>query len=343
MHAIISAVKVSELGEFGLIDRLAKIVDRSAGKQASGQRLIVGIGDDAAAWRGDTSIQLATVDSFIQDIDFSLDIATWEELGWKALAASTSDIAAMGGEPRYALVSLALPGHTEVEDVIALYRGMVALADELGMVIVGGDTSSAAIVAIAITVLGSAKNGGNHILIRSGAQPGEKIAVTGYLGTAAAGLEMLRGKLQFDPESANELRKAFLHPYPRIAEGQQLVAQGVKTAIDISDGLISDLNHICRLSRVGARVEIDRVPVAPQVKANFGSRALEIALAGGEDFELLFTASAETIDKVKTAVSCPVTVIGEIIADEVGKVTPIDRQGNPFRLGKAGWEHFKTR
>lgn len=343
MHAIISAVKVSELGEFGLIDRLAKIVDRSAGKQASGQRLIVGIGDDAAAWRGDTSIQLATVDSFIQDIDFSLDIATWEELGWKALAASTSDIAAMGGEPRYALVSLALPGHTEVEDVIALYRGMVALADELGMVIVGGDTSSAAIVAIAITVLGSAKNGGNHILIRSGAQPGEKIAVTGYLGTAAAGLEMLRGKLQFDPESANELRKAFLHPYPRIAEGQQLVAQGVKTAIDISDGLISDLNHICRLSRVGARVEIDRVPVAPQVKANFGSRALEIALAGGEDFELLFTASAETIDKVKTAVSCPVTVIGEIIADEVGKVTLIDRQGNPFRLGKAGWEHFKTR
>ena len=343
MHAIISAVKVSELGEFGLIDRLAKIVDRSAGKQASGQRLIVGIGDDAAAWRGDTSIQLATVDSFIQDIDFSLDIATWEELGWKALAASTSDIAAMGGEPRYALVSLALPGHTEVEDVIALYRGMVALADELGMVIVGGDTSSAAIVAIAITVLGSAKNGENHILIRSGAQPGEKIAVTGYLGTAAAGLEMLRGKLQFDPESANELRKAFLHPYPRIAEGQQLVAQGVKTAIDISDGLISDLNHICRLSRVGARVEIDRVPVAPQVKANFGSRALEIALAGGEDFELLFTASAETIDKVKTAVSCPVTVIGEIIADEVGKVTPIDRQGNPFRLGKAGWEHFKTR
>jgi thiamine-monophosphate kinase len=151
------------------------------------------------------------------------------------------------------------------------------------------------------------------------------------------------GKLQFDPESANELRKAFLHPYPRIAEGQQLVAQGVKTAIDISDGLISDLNHICRLSRVGARVEIDRVPVAPQVKANFGSRALEIALAGGEDFELLFTASAETIDKVKTAVSCPVTVIGEIIADEVGKVTLIDRQGNPFRLGKAGWEHFKTR
>ena len=343
MHAIISAVKVSELGEFGLIDRLAKIVDRSAGKQASGQRLIVGIGDDAAAWRGDTSIQLATVDSFIQDIDFSLDIATWGELGWKALAASTSDIAAMGGEPRYALVSLALPGHTEVEDVIALYRGMVALADELGMVIVGGDTSSAAIVAIAITVLGSAKNGENHILIRSGAQPGEKIAVTGYLGAAAAGLEMLRGKLQFDTESANELRKAFLHPYPRIAEGQQLVAQGVKTAIDISDGLISDLNHICRLSRVGARVEIDRVPVAPQVKANFGSRALEIALAGGEDFELLFTASAETIDKVKTAVSCPVTVIGEVIADEVGKVTLIDRQGNPFRLGKAGWEHFKTR
>ena len=343
MHAIISVVKVSELGEFGLIDLLAKMVNSSPGSQASRQQLIIGIGDDAAAWRGDASIQLATVDSFIQDVHFSLAIASWDELGWKALAASLSDIAAMGGIPTYALVSVALPDHTEVEDVTAMYRGMIELAQQFGVALAGGDTSSAPLVVITITVLGSTKNRDKHILTRSGAEPGEKVAVTGYLGTAAAGLEMLTEKLQLDAEVATYLRKAFLHPYPRIAEGQLLVEHGVKTAIDISDGLISDLNHICKLSQVGARIEIDRLPIEPVVRANFGDKSLELALSGGEDYELLFTASAQTIDKVKTAVSCPVTVIGEIVADETGKVTLVDSNGNLFHLQKVGWEHFTTR
>jgi len=336
-------MKVSELGEFGLIDLLAKMVNSLPGSQASRQQLIIGIGDDAAAWHGDTSTQLATVDSFIQDIHFSLDIASWNELGWKALAVNLSDIAAMGGIPTYALVSLALPDHTEVEDVTAMYRGMIELAQQFGVVIVGGDTSSAPLVAITITVLGSIKNRGKHMLTRSGAEPGEKVAVTGHLGTAAAGLEMLSEKLKLDSEAATCLRKAFLRPYPRIAEGQLLVEQGVKTAIDISDGLISDLNHICKLSQVGARIEVDRVPIEPVVRANFGDKSLELALSGGEDYELLFTGSAQIIDKVKTAVSCLVTVIGEIVAGETGKVTLVDSKGNPFHLQKVGWEHFTTR
>jgi len=336
-------MKVSELGEFGLIDLLAKMVNSSPGSQVSRQQLIIGIGDDAAAWHGDASTQLATVDSFIQDVHFSLDITSWDELGWKALAVNLSDIAAMGGMATYALVSLALPGHTEVEDVTAMYRGMIELAQQFGVVIAGGDTSSAPLVAITITVLGSTKNRDKHILTRSGAEPGDKVAVTGYLGAAAAGLEMLTEKLKLDSEVATCLRKAFLRPYPRIVEGQLLVEQGVKTAIDISDGLISDLNHICKLSQVGARIEVDRLPIEPMVGANFGDKSLELALSGGEDYELLFTGSAQTIDRVKMAVSCPVTVIGEIVADEARKVTLVDSKGNPFRLQKAGWEHFTTR
>jgi len=329
-------MKVSELGEFGLIDLLAKMASSSPSKQ-----LIIGIGDDAAAWYGDDSIQLATVDSFIQDVHFSLDIASWEDLGWKAMASNLSDIAAMGGVPKYALVSLAIPPHTEVEDVTGLYQGMIELAQQFGVTIIGGDINSAPLVAITITILGSTRTRNKHILTRSAAQPGEQVAVTGYLGAAAAGLEMLTKQLQFDPEATAFLKRAFLHPCPRLAEGQLLVDQGVKTAIDISDGLISDLNQICKSSQVGARIEIDRVPIQPTVKANLSHKSLELALSGGEDYELLFTARAEVIDKVKGATSCPITVIGEIVADK--KITLVDSQGNPFNLGKTGWEHFITR
>ena len=337
-------MKVSELGEFGLIDLLAKMAYSAQDNQkASWQQLIIGIGDDAAAWRSDASTQLATIDSFIQDVHFSLGVTSWEDLGWKAMVVNLSDIAAMGGIPRYALVSLALPGHTEVEDVTALYKGMIELAQRFGVAIVGGDTSSAPLVAINITILGSTRGQAQHILTRSAARPGDKVAVTGELGAAAAGVRMLNRKLQFSPEATACFKRAFLRPSPRIAEGQILVEQGVKTAIDISDGLIQDLSHICKASQVGARIEIDRVPIQPEVKANFGDRALELALSGGEDYELLFTGGTEVIDKVKKAASCPVTVIGEIVADKTGKITLVDKKGKPFNLGKTGWEHFAPR
>ncbi len=335
-------MKVSELGEFGLIDRLAKIASSAEDKRiASWQELIIGIGDDAAAWQGNTTTQLATVDSFIQDVHFSLGSASWEDLGWKALAVNLSDIAAMGGIPKYALVSLALPDHTNVDDVVSLYQGMVELAQQSRLAVVGGDISRAPLVVITITILGNTRN--HDLLTRSAAKPGEQIAVTGYLGAAAAGLEMLTQQLQFDNEATHSLRNAFLHPYPRVAEGQLLVEQGVKTAIDISDGLIADLTHICEQSQVGAQVEVDRVPIHPVAEASFGVKSLELALSGGEDYELLFTASTETINKVETAVSCPITVIGEITADNIGTVTLVDRQGNPVNLGKKGWEHFSPK
>ena len=336
-------MKASELGEAGLINLIAGIVNSTQDKTVpSWQQLFMGIGDDAAAWYGDSSIQLATVDTLRQGVHFTLETMDWPDLGWKALAVNLSDIAAMGGLPRYALVSLALPEETELENVRELYRGIVELARRFGVAIIGGDTDRSPLVDISITVIGSTRGRDQPVLTRSAAKVGDKVAVTGYMGGAAGGLEMLTKHLQFDSKATDSLRQAFRRPYPRVEVGQILVDKGVRAAIDISDGLIADLNHICHKSCVGARIEVERVPIAPAVKANFGARALELALSGGEDYELLFTAGSEIIEQVKASTSCPITVIGEIIADGENEVNLVDGHGRPVRLTKTGWEHFKT-
>ncbi len=334
-------MKVSELGEFGLIDLLAKIISTSQNQQfESWRQLIIGIGDDAAAWQGDTSIQLATTDTMTQDIHFNLDMISWPELGWKILAINLSDIAAMGGLPTYALVSLSLPIDTEVGNIVDMYRGMMELAQQFEVAIVGGNISRAPIVSITITVLGKTQN--KHLLTRSAAKPGDRIAVTGYLGSAAAGLVMLKEQLKLTAEATTYLKDAFLRPKPRIAEGRLLTNKGVKTAIDISDGLVSDLPHICEASRVSARVETERLPIHPLVRDNFGEKSLELALSGGEDYELLFTASAEVIDEVKESASLPVTIIGEI-TEGIGKVELVATKGETPNLRRTGWDHFRPK
>ena len=334
-------MKVKEIGEFGLIARLSKMAKQTENKkQAAWQQLIVGIGDDAAAYLGGGTVQLATVDSLVQDVHFSLSYMSWRELGWKSLAVNLSDIAAMGGSPWYALISIGLPGDTKVEDVVALYKGMSAIAGKFGTAIVGGDTVSSPFVFISVTVIGCAIGKNNRILRRSAAKAGDKIAVTNYLGASAAGLEMLRKNLKFKPKMAKELKQAHLTPNPRVVEGQLLIEKGVKCGMDISDGLVGDLTHICHESKVGARINIDLIPVSPAVKDCFGTRALELALTGGEDYELLFTASPFVMNKVKKAMQCPVTVIGEITEGKAGKVNLIDSQGKPFSIKKTGWDHF---
>jgi thiamine-monophosphate kinase len=178
------------------------------------------------------------------------------------------------------------------------------------------------------------------MLRRSAARPGDKIAVTNYLGASAAGLEMLSKKLKFSPKYAKQMRQAHLTPNPRVSEGRLLIEKGVKCGMDISDGLIGDLTHICQESKVSAQINVDDVPVSPAVKTCFGKRALEMTLTGGEDYELLFTASPNVINKVKKAIQCPVTVIGEIKAEKTGKVTLLDSKGKPFSIKKIGWDHF---
>jgi thiamine-monophosphate kinase len=331
-------MKVRDLGEFGLIDLLAKMI-RDAGVDRLGpDRPVIGIGDDAAAWRGDASLQLATVDTMVQDVHFSLDTITWPELGWKSLAINLSDIAAMGGVPAYALVALALPTDTPVDAVTRIYDGMIECARQFKLALVGGNISRAPQISITITVLGSCPQ--NKTLRRDMARPGDLIAVTGFLGSAGGGREMLMKNLKLKPTSTKYLRGAFLNPVPRVAAGRILVKHGITAAIDVSDGLLADLHHICQASGVAARVDISRLPIHRFLKASFGEKAVELALAGGEDYELLFTGGAATISSVKAEIACPVTAIGEITAGEPGKIDLVDAKGSPVTIKKTGWSHF---
>ena len=334
-------MKLSELGEFGLIDVIQRIAEKSRNpRYNSWRQLLVGIGDDAAAWQSGNYIQLATTDTLVQDIHFDLSVISWRELGWKAMAVNLSDIAAMGGIPEYALISLALPGELEVENISAFCHGMIELADKFEVAIAGGNLASSPNLVITITVTGRSKD--NRILKRSTAIPGEQIAVTGFLGLSAAGLKMLQEKTKLDDATTDILRQAHLRPTPRIKEGQLLLQQGVNAAIDISDGLVADLDHLCQASKVNAKIEIDKVPVHPLVKANFPDYQ-ELSLSGGEEYELVFTTDKVTMEKVKRALDCPVSMIGEITDENLpARVTLANSKGNTVTPTKVGWEHFKN-
>jgi len=211
--AIIRTMTLSDLGEFGLIDLIRSIAANENSESSPCRGVLVGIGDDATAWQTDNHIQLATTDTLVQDIHFDLAITGWQELGWKALAVNLSDIAAMGGIPRYALLSLALPGELKVEDISKFISAMVRLAREFGTALVGGNVATAPNVVITVTVIGYST--GETILRRSTASPGERIAVTGHLGLSAAGLVMLKNRLVLGNDANTILRRAHLQPVPR--------------------------------------------------------------------------------------------------------------------------------
>lgn len=334
-------MKIAELGEFGLIELIADIVSKSRDtKSTSWQKLIIGIGDDATVWKDDEHIHLATTDSLIQDIHFDLIITSWEDIGWKAMAANLSDVAAMGGSAKYALVSLALPGELETNCIINLYHGMINIASQFDVAVVGGNITSADKVNINITIFGSLK--GKTMLTRSAAMPGEQIAITGYTGISAAGLQMLRHQLIFNPEAAEFLKLAYRRPTPKIKEGQALLYHGVRAAIDISDGLIGDLTHICQASKVGARIMENQLPIHPTIKANFTSDWQQLVLNGGEDYELLFTAKSQVMAKLQNSFVSPITVIGEVTEEMAGQVTLLDTAGKSIHWHETGWEHFKS-
>jgi len=335
------SVKIFELGEFGLIDRLTELVAEAEKRLPEGRaKPLIGIGDDAAAWQYEDSIQLATTDSLVEGVHFTLDTISWRQLGYKALSVNLSDIAAMGGIPKHVLVSLALPGNTEVDDILKLYNGLIEMAAEYKVAIAGGDTTGAPIVVINITVLGVTSDNTQKPLTRCSARPGDKIAVTGQLGAAAAGLKILKQKSEGTDKINEALKKAFLKPQPRIAEGILLSESGIKTAIDISDGLLADLKHIVKQSGVGARINTIKIPVYPAIKEVFPDEALKLALSGGEDYELLFCGSDEAINSVMKKSGCPITVIGEITEDNNGRVILLDKDGKPFETDETGWEHF---
>ncbi|MFA5374871.1 MAG: thiamine-phosphate kinase [Dehalococcoidia bacterium] len=327
-------MKVSESGEFGLIELIAKTV----GKTGS-DNLLIGIGDDAACWRAE-GLQLATTDTLIEGVHFDFKTVTWRELGWKAMAVNVSDIAAMGGRPLYALVSLAIPADTDTESVVDLYTGMLELAKKFKVRIVGGDTVASPVTTITLTIVGEAENKGK-VLRRSAAKPGDMIAVTGTFGASAAGLAMMQRRLSLDKKTEAMLREAHFKPAPRVKEGLILARNGVKAAIDVSDGLLGDLEKMCLASGVGAKLYSERIPIHPDVVKSFGNEAITLALTGGEDYELILTATQKILDKAKRELPRPLTVIGRIVKGKDVKV--LDEDGNEFSWSSSGWDHFAKR
>ncbi len=335
-------MKVSQIGQFGLIDKIARLIEDSSRPQAeSWQNLRTGVGDDCAVWQGERTCYLSKVDSQVQGVHFTLDIISWRDLGWKALAVNLSDIAAMGGRPLYALVSLGLPFETEVEDVMSLYTGMLDLAAQTGTAVIGGHVSASSNLYIDVQVTGRTASPDGLVLSRSAAHPGDLIAVTGWLGSAASGLKLLKHKMALEPSVTEYLKGAFAHPEPRLAEGRLLLDNGVRCAIDISDGLIADLAHICQNSGVGAEIETEKLPIRSEVKAVFGDKAADLALSGGEDYQLLFTASLSVMEAVQKSSSYPVTIIGMVKAELPGQIEIIEKSGRRVSPVSSGWDHFK--
>ncbi|NIM05445.1 MAG: thiamine-phosphate kinase [Armatimonadetes bacterium] len=330
------------MGEKKLIERLRQRLTE-AGLRAG---VVADMGDDTAALQQPNSdkLLLFTCDMLVEDIHFRRQWPgfTWEKLGWKALAINISDIAAMGGRPTYALISLALSGNTEVDCIDQLYSGLLRCAQEYGVIIIGGDSvGSEQGVVIDVSLLGEVEK--DRLIRRSGARPGELIAVTGPLGAAAAGLHILE---QGDPspEKGEELIAALLEPKPRLAEGQALAATNLVTAMmDLSDGLADDLPRLCQESKVGAKILADEIPAHPACQ-EAGLDGLEYALRGGEDYELLFTFAGDNLSAITSALEkagfSPPLVVGEILRPEDGiQVHRPDGSTSPL---PEGFKHFQS-
>ena len=281
---------IKEIGESGLIQRIAK------NYQSSHPSVISGIGEDAAALKiSEQKILLTTCDLLLEDIHFNLSLTDSYHLGRKSLAVNLSDIAAMGGTPRFFLVSLAIPSHISVEFIDDLYRGIMEMAGEFNTQLVGGDTNASPDkLMIDITLLGEVDP--DHLLKRSGTQVGDSIFVTGTLGDSALGFFALeRDNNLNEPLSINTLTLRHISPYPRIKEGKVIAENHLASAmIDISDGLLADLNQILTLNKLGATVWTSQIPLSndfKQFQIKQEHNKLDFALKGGEDYELLFTSS----------------------------------------------------
>lgn len=333
-----------EIGEFGLIERIARLLPEA------GPDVVVGIGDDVAVLRtSGPDYLLATCDTQVEGVHFLREAITPHQLGCKVVAINVSDIAAMGGNPSWALVSLAVPPDTDVAFIEELYRGMREQAALAGAAIVGGNLSRLdSRIVIDLTLLGQIAP--EHLILRSSARSGDSILVTGYPGESRAGLELIRRpELRVSDIFRRQVIARHCTPQPRLEEGRLLARSGlVHAMIDVSDGLLSDLGHICAASGTGALIEKAKVPVSPALSgvcAASGCDGFEWALAGGEDYELLFTAAPDSVPRIRGMLSDR----GGVDCHEIGKIT-----GEPgiIRIGDAegkqvvvsrglkGWDHF---
>lgn len=309
------------------------LIERIRKRASSAPGLVTGIGDDAAVLRLPSGHQaLITTDFSLEGVHFRREWHPAEVVGHRCLTRGLSDIAAMGGKPVAAFLSLAVPGSLPQSWVDDFLRGLLKLADTFCVPLAGGDTAQSPKGVLAdIVVLGSAAKG--RAVLRSGAKPGDQIYVTGQLGGSAATLNLLF--------SGRKLRHRdyphHFHPNPRLKVGQFLSAHKIASAmIDISDGLSTDLAHICDESAVGAHVEADSIPLA-RIGRPIRSVDLKSALHGGDDYELLFTARPRTRVPLQIA-GVPITRIGRITKS---KRIVLSKGGTETELKPQGWQHFQ--
>lgn len=313
-------MKITELGgEFALIDRVV----REGG-------CLVGAGDDCAVIEsGKDKHLLFTTDMLCEGDHFRPDWASPNQIGAKAMEVNVSDVAAMGGLPRHAVVALSLTKHVTVEFMDGLYEGMYSVADKYGFTIVGGDTTRSSLLTISVALLGEVEP--QLLSLRSDAKVGDKICVTGDLGKSRAGLELLlAGK-----EGAVG---PHLSPKCRLNEARA-IASYCNAMIDVSDGLASEVNHICEMSGVGGVINMDAVPIAEGTVAAakvLGHDPYDYAMGGGEDFELVFTIPKDKLGGL--SLDCPVTVVGEVLEPEAGVNLEAGGMRAPL---KGGYDHFK--
>ncbi|CUH96289.1 hypothetical protein P22_2379 [Propionispora sp. 2/2-37] len=329
---------LKDLGEFGLIDLIKQdtIQDPSS--------VIAGIGDDAAiVLPTPRQLQLLTTDMLVESVHFDLKTTTPWQLGYKAVAVNLSDIAAMGGNPKQALVSLAIPKTTPADFVVDLYKGMKEICREFGVNIVGGDTvSTPQTLTINVAVLGEVEPGG--IVRRSGAGMGDIVAVTGTLGNSGAGLDLLLAGDWEEHDFAWPLVTAHLTPRPQVKAGQLLGGMGVSSLNDVSDGLASEAHEISLASEVGMHIFADKIPLAGELKAAAAllhTEALHYALYGGEDYQLLFTAEPSRWGQLaEMDIGVEVTAIGKVTRKEEG-VKLVMPDGRILPLEPKGYNHFR--
>lgn len=323
------------MGEFELIRRCFM-------QERHGAGVVTGIGDDCAVLEVPAGQQLVvSIDTLVEGVHFLPDTAP-EQLAERLLGAAVSDLAAMAAVPGWLTLALTLPRADE-SWLQAFSRSLARRCQALGIVLVGGDTTRGPVCVLSAQVHGWVPSG--QALLRSGAQPGDRILISGTLGDSRAGLETLLQPLpeQAEPALIAQLRQRFHCPEPRLDLAQRL-RDRAHAAIDISDGLLGDLEHILEASGVGARLQADRLPLSSALQQLYPQQVRDWALAGGEDFELCLTVPAEEVDAcLETARTLGVrlTEVGEITAETGLQV--LDENGQTLHLLPGSWDHFRSK
>ena len=307
--------------EFALIDRFFRRPVRHA---------VLGVGDDAAIVRPAPGHELVmSTDMLVAGTHFFPEDDA-EDLGWKTLAVNLSDIAAMGAQPRWALLAVALPSASEAW-LEKFTRGLFACAEAFGVELIGGDTTRGA-RDLCVTIIGEVPFG--QALLRSGAHLYEDIWVSGMPGRAALGLAHLQGRIELAEPALSVCLSALRRPQPRVELG--LALRGLASAaIDVSDGLLADLGHLLTASRLAATLKFDSLPPPGMERDAY--------LAGGDDYELIFTASPEhrpVIQNLSERLALPLTRIGKTEAGAAGRLSLLDADGRPFEVSRLGYDHF---